>query len=32
VLRNTHFKQGRRDDTEIWSLLPSDRARLPSRG
>jgi RimJ/RimL family protein N-acetyltransferase len=30
VLRNTYFKQGRRDDTEIWSVVPSDRPRLPS--
>lgn len=24
VLRSAHFKQGRREDTEIWSRLPSD--------
>ncbi len=24
VLRSVHFKQGRRDDMEIWSRLPSD--------
>lgn len=26
VLRNLHFKQGRRSDVEIWSRLPSDPA------
>ncbi|HEU4975547.1 MAG TPA: GNAT family protein, partial [Baekduia sp.] len=26
VLRSLAFKQGRRADTELWSLLPSDRA------
>lgn len=24
TLRSTHFKQGRREDTEIWSILPGD--------
>jgi RimJ/RimL family protein N-acetyltransferase len=24
VLRSTHFKRGMRDDTEIWSRLPTD--------
>jgi RimJ/RimL family protein N-acetyltransferase len=24
VLRSLHFKQGRREDTELWSRLPSD--------
>ena len=25
VLRSLFFKQGRREDTELWSLLPADR-------
>jgi RimJ/RimL family protein N-acetyltransferase len=26
VLRSAHFKQGRREDTELWSRLPGDPA------
>lgn len=24
ILRSVHFKQGRRDDMEVWSRLPTD--------
>jgi RimJ/RimL family protein N-acetyltransferase len=29
LLRSVYFKEGLREDTELWSLLPSDRARNP---
>jgi ribosomal-protein-alanine N-acetyltransferase len=25
VLRSQYFKQGRRDDIQVWSILPGDR-------
>ena len=31
VLRSLAFKQGRREDTELWSLLPADRAAAATR-